>query len=110
MKQAVKKKTAITRPSIKDIKAVLGLVGKDKNDLTVSVKVVYDTMYRREHYKDLNDDEFYNVVWEQIKEINKEFPQYKHIKKLILTDVELIKTTTNKTKRNEEMKLILGEK
>ena len=32
----------------------------------------------------------------------------KYIKNLILTDEELIKTTTKKVKRQEEMKKILG--
>ena len=44
-----------------------------------------------------------------IKEINKTLPKYKYIKDMILTDVPLIKTSTNKVKRNEEMKLILAK-
>ena len=44
-----------------------------------------------------------------IKEINKSFPTYKYIKDLILTDEELIKTTTKQIKRPEEMKKILAE-
>ena len=45
---------------------------------------------------------------EKVKEINKTFPPYKYIKNMILTDEELIKTTTQKVKRNEEIKRILG--
>ena len=45
-----------------------------------------------------------NEVTEKIKEINKTFPPYKYIKNMILTDKELIKTTTKKIKRNEEMR------
>jgi len=33
-------------------------------------------------------------------------PAYKYIRHIIITDVPLIKTTTQKIKRNEEMKLI----
>ena len=45
----------------------------------------------------------------KIKEINKTFPPYKYIKNMILTDEELIKTTTKKVKRNEEIKRCLSE-
>ena len=50
----------------------------------------------------------FKIIWEQIKEINKTFPPYKYIKNMILTDEELIKTTTHKVKRQEEIKRILG--
>ena len=46
-------------------------------------------------------------MWEKIKKINKTFPPYKYIKNMILTDKELIKTTTKKVKRAEEIKSIL---
>ena len=41
-----------------------------------------------------------------IKEINKTMPEYKYVKKIIVTDEELVKTTTQKIKRHEEMKKI----
>ena len=47
------------------------------------------------------------LYWEQIKELNTTVPKYKHIKGLILSEEELIKTTTKKVKRHEEMKKIL---
>ena len=40
------------------------------------------------------------------KEINKTMPEYKYVKKIIVTDEELVKTTTQKIKRHEEMKKI----
>ena len=55
---------------------------------------------------DKTEKELYQIVWEKIKELNKSFPRYKHIQKLILTSEELIKTTTQKIKRHEEMKKI----
>ena len=89
---------------------VFGMPDKDdKNDVTVSVKVVYNKEVAKEKYPNTNQDELYKIVWEQIKEINKTFPKYKHIQNMILTDEELIKTTTKKIKRFEEMKKILGE-
>ena len=90
---------------------VFGMPDKeDKNDITVSVKIVYNKDLVKEKYKDLSKEELFKTIWEQIKEINKTFPKYKHIQKMILTDKELIKTTTKKIKRFEEMKLILEEK
>ena len=36
-------------------------------------------------------------------------PAYKYIRKIIVTDIPLVKTTTQKIKRNEELKLINSE-
>ena len=82
---------------------------KDKNDLKLSVKIVYDKDVAKEQYPDATEDELRKVIWEKIKEINKTFPPYKYIKNMILTDEELIKTTTKKVKRQEEIKRILGD-
>ena len=80
---------------------------KDKNDVTLSVKVVYDEQVIKEKYPEMNEEELQKKVWEQIKELNTTFPRYKHIQKLIVSHKELIKTTTKKVKRQEEMKLIM---
>ena len=82
---------------------------KDKNDVTVSVKIVYNKEVVKEKYKDVTEDELFKIIWEQIKEINKTFPRYKHIQKMLLSSEELIKTTTKKVKRQEEMKKILAK-
>ena len=71
------------------------------------MKVVYSKEVVKEKYADKTEEELYQIIWEQIKEVNKSFPRYKHIQKMILTDEELIKTTTKKVKRQEEMKKIL---
>lgn len=83
---------------------------KDKNDIKLSVKVVYDTEVVKEKYPDLSQKELEDVIWQKIKEINKTFPPYKYIKNMILTKEELIKTTTKKVKRNEEIKKLLENK
>ncbi len=82
---------------------------KDKNDIKLSVKVVYDTEVVKKKYPDLSQEELEDVIWQKIKEINKTFPPYKYIKNMILTEEELIKTTTKKVKRNEEIKKLLNE-
>ena len=89
---------------------VFGLPSKeDKNDVTVSVKVSYNKEIAKEKYPEHSEENLKKIVWEKIKEINKSFPKYKYIKNLIFTDEELIKTTTKKIKRQEEMKKILAE-
>ena len=88
---------------------VFGLPEKDdKNDVKLAVKIVYDKEIVLEKYPGKTEEELYKIIWEQIKEINKTFPPYKYIKNMILTDEELIKTTTHKVKRQEEIKRILG--
>ena len=79
---------------------------KDKNDIKLSVKIVYDKEYIKQNYPNIQKEELEKIIWEKVKEINKTFPPYKYIKNMILTDKELIKTTTKKGKRNEELKLI----
>lgn len=81
--------------------------GKEKDDdLVVSVKVVYNKEYVEQNYPEKSQEEIEQMIWEDIKAINKTMPNYKHIKSLIVTDEEMIKTTTAKIKRYEEMKKI----
>ncbi len=83
---------------------------EDKNDLKVAVKVVYNEKNVIEKYGNISEDEIYKIIWDKIKEINKTFPPYKYIKSMLLTKEPLIKTTTNKTKRKEELAKILNSK
>ena len=81
----------------------------DKNDVKLSVKVVYNKDEVIQKYGDISFDEIKDIIWNRIKnEVNTTVPRYKHIMNMILTDKELIKTTTKKVKRNEELKEILG--
>ena len=100
--------TIVNRLELVEESMVFGMPDeKVKDDVKVSVKIVYNQEVAKEKYPDKTQDELYQIIWEQIKELNKSFPRYKHIQKLILTDEELIKTTTKKVKRQEEMKKIL---
>lgn len=87
---------------------VYGRPTKD-NDLEIAIKVVYNTDYMANTYPDKSKEEYYDIVWNEIKQINKTMPAYKHIRNLILTDEPMIKTTTQKIKRADEIKKILGE-
>ncbi len=81
---------------------------RDKSDVRIAVKIVYNKDEVKEKYPDISEDELYKMIWERIKELNTTFPKYKHIQKMILTSEELIKTTTKKVKRQEEMKKIMA--
>ncbi|MCI8361621.1 MAG: AMP-binding protein [Clostridia bacterium] len=100
----------VNRLELVEESMVFGMPSKeDKNDVKVSVKISYNKEVVKEKYKDKTGEELYQIIWEQIKELNKSFPRYKHIQNMILTSEELIKTTTKKIKRQEEMKKILEE-
>ena len=71
-------------------------------------------MYNPEVVSDMfpntSKEELHDKVWADIKEnVNHKMPAYKYIRELILTETPLIKTTTQKVKRHEELKIILGE-
>lgn len=88
---------------------VYGMPSKeDKNDVKISIKVVYNEEEVKQKYGDINEEELYKTIWSKIKEINKTLPQYKYIKNMILTKEPLIKTNTQKVKRNEELKKIMS--
>ena len=79
--------------------------GKEKDDdFIVSAKIVYNKEYVQETYKDISEEELKEKIWNDIKEINKRLTTYKHIKNLIITDEPMVKTSTAKVKRYEEIK------
>ena len=100
----------VNRLNLVEESMVFGLPDdEDKNDIKLSVKVVYSEETVKEKLGAVSEQEIYDNIWEQIKELNKTFPNYKHIKNLMLSKDELIKNSSKKVKRFEEMKLILGE-
>ena len=86
---------------------VYGLPDKeDLNNVKVAVKIVYNEVAIKMKYPDINEQELHDIFWTKIKEINKTLPMYKHIKHLDLSREPLVKTTTNKVKRDEELKKV----
>lgn len=80
---------------------------RDKNeDIIVAVKIVYNESIMKEMFPNATKDDYHDIIWKDIKEINKTLPKYKYIKHLIVTDIPMIKTTTQKIKRHEELKNI----
>ena len=76
-------------------------------DVTISTKVVYDKEYISEKFGEISEDEIRDIIWKEIKAINRTMPKYKYVKKLIVTADEFEKTTTNKIKRKIETDKIL---
>ena len=76
----------------------------DEKDLALWAKIVYNPEYMKEHYGASTPAEAEEVIRRDIDAINDTLPVYKQIFKLIVTDQEMIKTTTGKVKRYEETK------
>ena len=77
---------------------------KSKTDTLLCAKIVYNKDNLVEHFGEKTEKEYNKLVWEDIKNINKDLPTFKHIKEIILTDEPLEKTTTQKVKRYVEIK------
>lgn len=85
---------------------VYGKPTKD-NDLDVCVKILYDKEAINDIIGYINENDIHKYMKEKISEINKKMPPYKHIREIIVTDEDFIKTTTGKIKRHEELAKIL---
>lgn len=79
----------------------------DKNDVKIAVKIVYDEKNIKAKHPDISEEELHTLLWNKIKDINKTLPMYKYIKDMTLTTEPLIKTSTQKIKRFEELKKVL---
>lgn len=80
-----------------------------EDDLIVTAKIVYNKEYIEENYKDMTKEELQNMIWTDIKQINSTVAGYQHVKKIIITDEPLIKTTTAKVKRFLEIEKTIKE-
>lgn len=78
-----------------------------KKEISLGIKIVYDENLIKENYGEKTKKEYKELVWKDIKEINKELPVFKRIKELIITTEPLEKTTTQKIKRFKELDKIL---
>lgn len=81
--------------------------GQEKGeDLSVSAKVVYKADYMQDNYGATSPEDIEKIVKSAIDKINDTMPVFKHIRRLVLTDQPMIKTTTGKVKRFEEVKTL----
>lgn len=79
---------------------------QDKENIKINVKIVFDRSIVKEAYKVETDEEIREVLSKKIKEVNQTMPKYKAIRGIILTEEPLIKTTTNKIKRQDNLDAI----
>ena len=79
---------------------------EDENDIKINVKIVFNREIIKDVYKVETDEKIHDVLASKIKEINKTMPKYKAIRGMILTEEPLIKTTTNKIKRQDNLDAI----
>ncbi len=91
-------------PEIKEC-MVYGKEVEGEKELIITAKVIPNYEVIEENYgKDLSEEEIYKIIWDKVKEVNKELTSYKAIKKLEIKHDDFVKTTTMKIKRYEEIK------
>lgn len=87
---------------------VYGKPDPKDGDLTLCCKIVYSADTMKELFPDKTVEDYHDIIWQAIRnEVNKSMPAYKYIREIIITDEPLIKTTTQKVKRHEEIKRLL---
>ena len=84
-------------------------MSEDKEDTKIFAQIVINEKVVKEAYKVETKEEIYEAINQKIREINKVMPPYKSIRGIILTQTPLIKTTTNKIKREKNLELIMKE-
>lgn len=76
----------------------------NQKDLALCAKIVYKPDYMKDTYGVTDPAEIERIIKKDIDAINEELPVYKHMLRIIVTDEPMIKTTTGKVKRYEEVK------
>ena len=81
----------------------------DDGDYKICAKIVYNIDELKKAFPDASESDYKNLIWNDIKDkVNHTMPAYKYIREIIITDIPLIKTTTQKVKRHEEIKKLLN--
>ena len=83
---------------------------EDDGDYKIHAKIVYDKETVGDIYNTEDPEKLKEILWQEVKKVNKTMPAYKYIREITVTDKELIKTTTQKIKRFEEIKTVLNDK
>lgn len=77
---------------------------KQDEDYKLYAEIVYSEKNLQEENPDLKPEDYETFIWSEIKEkVNHVIPTYKAIRKIFITQEPLIKTTTQKVKRHEEL-------
>ena len=75
----------------------------DKENVRIKAKIVCDKSVVKEMYNVETDEGIQNVFNQKIRELNENLPKYKAIRGVIISEKPLIKTTTNKIKRQDNL-------
>lgn len=78
----------------------------DVEDIKINAKIIFDRKVMLDVYGVETDEEIEKALFNKIKEINQIMPSYKSIRGIKISEEPLIKTTTNKIKRQENLKNI----
>lgn len=91
-------------PEIKEC-MVYGKEEEGNKELTITARVIpnYDEI-KELHGENLTEEQIRNIIWEEIKKVNRTLTSYKAIKRLEIKKDEFEKTTTMKIKRFAEIK------
>lgn len=81
---------------------------EDDGDYKICAKIVYDKEIAESTYGTTDEEKLKELIWQEVKKVNKTMPAYKYIREISVTDKDLIKTTTQKIKRFEEIKTVLN--
>ena len=81
---------------------------EDDGDYKICCKIVYDKELVEDIYKTKDTEKLKELIWQEVKKVNKTMPAYKYIREITITDEDLIKTTTQKIKRFEEIKTVIN--
>ncbi len=84
-------------------------LSEDKENIKIYAKIVYNEEVVKNAYKVNEFNEIHEEIAKKIREINSLMPKYKAIRGFTLTTKPLIKTTTNKIKRKQNLEIILEE-
>ena len=78
---------------------------KDAKELIITAKIIpdYDKIEELHDIDDDDKDKIYNLIWDKIKEVNKQLTSYKAVKDLEIKEGEFEKTSTMKIKRYKEI-------
>ena len=79
---------------------------EDKENIKINVKIVYDKDIMKNVYNAKTEAEIKKALLDKVKEINAQIPKYKAIRGMYITEEPLIKTTTNKIKRQDNLNAI----
>ncbi len=84
---------------------VYGKEEPGNKELLISAKVIpnYEEIEAK-HGKDLSKEQIHDIIWQEIKNVNRKLTSYKAIKNLEIKEDEFEKTTTMKIKRYKEIK------